>query len=222
MRRTRKRRFSKREQFQFVLEALRYALANRIPLLRIVEVRSKPLAPPDYPPIEVVIQVHGLPMAQGRKVKRPISARRIAEFFKDWQIQEDFLKWYAKRIAFSIPQNSSCAELKTKFLRLKAGRTGKLPPRIVLDTEYKFLVGEIRQLQERYSGTRRSAIVHKRDDVLKFGAEAKAEWADAVAKHRIHPEELFNTTPEAAAKLTLSRQYGCTESAVHERLHRDT
>jgi hypothetical protein len=218
MRKSKKRRFSKKEQFGFVLQSLRYALANRIPLFRVVETKAKPFAAPEYPPVEIIIQVYGLPVGEGDRVKRPLSARRLSEFFRDWKIQEEFLKWYAKRVASTITDDSSLAGLKRSLARLAVGRHGKLPPKIHLQSQYRTLIAEIMLLHERFGNHVR--LQQQRDEILNFGTDSNAKWVAFCKKDRIFLGELFDVTPKTAAKLMLSKQYGCTEGTIHDRLFR--
>jgi hypothetical protein len=218
MRKSKKRRFSKKEQFSFVLQSLRYALANRIPLFRVVETQTKPFAAPEYPSVEIIIEVYGLPEGERGRVKRPVSPRRISEFFRDWKIQEDFLKWYAKRIASTIPADSSLARLKRSLARLAVGRHGKLPPKIDLQSQYRTLIAEIMLLHLRFGNHVR--LPQQRGEILNFGIDNNAKWVQFCKKYRIFLGELFDVTPQTAAKLMLSKQYGCREGSIHDRLFR--
>lgn len=218
MPKSKKRNFSKKEQFGFVLQSLRYALANRIPLFRVMETQAKPFAAPEYPPVEILIEVYGLPEGQGGRVRRPVSAKRLSEFFGDWKIQEEFLKWYAKRIASTIPADSSLAGLKRSLARLAVGRHGRLPPKIYLQSQYRILIAEITLLHERFGNHVR--LPQQRDEILNFGVASNAKWIEFCKKRRIFLGELFDVTPKTAAKLILSKQYGCTEGSIHDRLFR--
>ena len=220
MRPPRKRKVPNKEQLRYVLQALRYALANRIPLFYVVEVRTKPLVASLYPPAEIVIETYGFPLAEGRRVKRPVSAQRLAEFFRDWKIQAEFLKWYAKRVAATIPANNSLAGLKRSFSRLTVGRHGRLPPKVCLKSSYRTLVAEIDLLHDEFGNHVRLPQQH--DEILNFGVDNRAKWVELVKKGRIFLGELFDVTPKTAAKLILSKLYSCEEGTIHDRLFRNT
>jgi len=55
---------------------------------------------------------------------------------------------------------------------------------------------------------------------LKFGTDRGAKWVEFVKKQKIYLADLFDAPPAAGAKLILSKQYGCKEASVHDRLFR--
>jgi hypothetical protein len=221
MRRPKKRRFSESRRFYLLYQILRYCIDRRMPLFRVAEVWDQLAVSPETQSPVVALEILGLPFTQGGRVKGSLSARKVAKFFGDWKIQAEFIKWYAKQIASNIPANTSLMGMKGKLESLTRGRAVKLPPQDYLIGEYSKLKFKIGLLQARFGKHLTPRLTRERyGEILKFGADSGATWAEFVKKRKIYLEELLDAPPGTVAKLILSKQYGCKEASVHDRLVR--
>lgn len=221
MRRPKKRRFSERRRFNLLYQILRCCIDSGTPLFRVAGVWDQLAVSPETRSPVVALEILELPFTQGRRVKGSLSARKVAKFFGDWKIQAEFIKWYAKRIASDIPANTSLMGVKRKLETLTRGRAVKLPPQDYLKGEYRKLKFEIGLIQARFGKHLTSRLIRERyGEILKFGADSGATWVEFVKKRKIYLEELFDAPPGTVAKLILSKQYGCKEASVHDRLVR--
>jgi hypothetical protein len=215
MNRAKKNQGTRTEAFELYLEFLRYALANKKHVLRVIH--NEPVSLPKISFARVLIEINGIPVTE-RESALPLSAHRVTEFFESWELQEHFLRWLGRRIAKVTPRSTRGVKLKKSFARLTVGRKGKLPPRIFLQKQYKQLVWEIECMQTRFplaavpSDKQRKAI-------LEFGRKNSAHWLHHV-EGKLDLDQIVLETPGAAAELILGEQYGCSEANIRSWLSR--
>ena len=217
----RTKRYSKYDAYKFSLEFLRCALARKESLLRVTRIQDvpSPLNAIGSFATEVMIEVQ-LPLKHSRTFWLPVPAKRIEEFFQGREMQESFLRWYGKCLADRIPYKSRAAKLKKSLANLKVGRTGKLPPQILLEAEYERLILEMQSMHLKFPGCSGPLSKQEREAILTFGKKASAQWVQFVEKGEIDIDQITKESPQEAAKLILSKKYGCSEDSIHSRLHR--
>jgi len=218
-----RQRLTKKKAFQAVLEYLKYALATKTHFLRVVDMRlvTQSSLPPELAPSQVLIKICGIPVKHERSGRFPIAARTVAQFFESWEVQEQFLHWYGRRIAEAIPKGSAAAKLKKSLANLRKGGLGKLPPQIVLKAQYDRLALEIRSMQSQSPGL--SPLTHKgRESILKFGRKESAHWVQVIENKQVDLDQILRENPKVAAKLILSKQYACSEESIHWGLFRSS
>ncbi len=210
MHRAKNNQDTKTQVFELFLEFLRYALANKIHPLRVV--KSEPVSLPGTGVsfARVLIEIDGIPVME-RENGRPLSARRVTEFFESWELQEHFLRWLGRRIAKVTPRSARGAKLRKSFAHL-TGRMGKLPPRIFLRAQYDRLVWEIKSMRSQFPS---SAVPtdKQREAILEFGRKTSAHWLPFV-KGKLDLDQIVRETPGTAAELILGEQYGCSEANI--------
>jgi hypothetical protein len=219
MHRAKKNQDTKAEAFELFLEFLRYALANKIHPLRVIQ--SEPVSSPwsgtGVSFTRVLIEIDGIPVME-RENGLPISRRRVTEFFESWELQEHFLRWLGQQIAKVTPRSTGGAKLKKRFAHLTVGRMGKLPPRIFLRAQYNQLVWEIKSMQSQFQA---SAVPtdEQREAILEFGRKTSAHWILYVGGE-LDLNEIILENPGSAAELILGEQYGCSDANIRSWLSR--
>ena len=163
----RNKRQSKQENYKFMLQWFRYALASKIQLMHVVDIRPVSRSVSDELPFaELVIQLPKLPL-RGR-----ISLRAVAAFLNSWRLQEVFLKWCGKEIARTIPTTSAPMKaLRKSFANIAKGREGKLPPQLILISQYEKLVAELTVLYLKFDDLAQELTPRRRRAILEFRAK---------------------------------------------------
>jgi hypothetical protein len=213
----RSKRESKRQTYEFILQWLRYAIANRIHLIRVTAIRSpeESVVSEDFPSTEVVIRLLRFPE------KGPLTPKAVACFLESWPLQQEFLAWCGKQVAEKMTAHSrAMKKLRSGLMNLKVGRAGKLPPRTILLTRYKRLVGEFKALHDEFPYFAKLLSDAEREAILEFGRKNSTEWIALVTQGKIGLKQIAKVSPESAAKLSLSEIYGCSDESIHSRLFR--
>jgi hypothetical protein len=218
MRRKRsKRKQREYETYELILQALRNILAHKIRLIQVKRV-SNISARAKVPTTEMLIEVSGVPIMKSKVLGSKQVQIGLKHFFENWTMQEAFIEWLGKRIGQRIPEGSPAISLKTKFMRLKVGRHGKLPPRAVLATEYRKLVLEFKTVQLQRPERHLELTDQDRKDIIEFGRLIGAGWVHLVKRDVIALDQIVSDSPEGTAKFALAQLHGTTEENIHARL----
>jgi hypothetical protein len=212
-----RKRQSKYQDCEFILQWLRYALANKKPLIHVVAIRSskESSVSEEFPSTDVMIRLPRFPE------NGPLGPSAFTCFLESWPLQQEFLAWCGKQVAAKMPIHSKAMKkLKSGLSNLKVGRTGTLPPRMILVGQYKRLLGELRVLNFEFPDLMLPITKDKRESILKFGQNTSASWLQFVKENKISLDEFVTESAQPGAKLILSKQYRCSEDSIHSRLFR--
>jgi hypothetical protein len=194
-------------------------LANKFPIVRVVETRSADQAKPrsTLVPAQVVIEILNLPIGHRGCRDFPVRTVALTRFLESLEFRQQFIKWYGVQMASSLRTKRVAPNLQKGFLHLSGGRKGSLPPRAFLKAEYDKLVFAIKELQSK---TELPLNPKRNESLVRFGMQTDARWVGLVKANVISLEQLVTGSPQAAAKTLLSEQYSCSEESVHSRLFR--
>jgi hypothetical protein len=205
------------ETYELILQALRNVLAQKIPLVRVKRV-SNISARSQMPTAEIVIEVSGVPITKSKVLGSKQVQRGLKDFFENVKMQEAFIEWLAKRIGQRIPEDSPAKSLETKFMHLKVGRHGKLPPRAVLETEYRKLILEFKAVQIQRPERHLELTNEDRKAITELGRKTCASWVHLVERGVIGLDQIVSDSPEGTAKFALAKLHGTSEDNIHARL----
>ena len=204
---------------EFVLQYLRWALANNIEVLRVIDIKPRREGSDGITPTRIVIDISNFPIENRKGSEFPITAPALAAFLTSSRFREEFIGWYGKQFAASLPIKRGMEGWKKRFANLTVGRPGALPPRLYLRTEFDRFTIEIKALQlkaELPLNDRRTKLL------IAFGRETSARWIGLVESKKISIYELVQGNPKSIAEVILSKLYNCTEESVHSRLFQRT
>ena len=205
--------------YEFVLWYLRWALASKTELVRVVEIGPVNAVPPLSEPIpsRVVIEVLNLPVGHAGGPKLPVTGKAVSRFLESREFRNQFIKWYGEQIAVNLEKKSAPARLVKRFRRSSVGRAGPLPPPTCLKIEYDRLLLEIKALQD---SSKSRPTSQGEDALLRFGQQTNTHWVKFIEAGTVGFDQLLRGSPQSAAKLILAMKYGYGENTdpVHRRL----
>ena len=206
------------QDYEFALQWLRYALANKLHVISVVETETKfpnvSFAAGESPFTELLVRIPKFPLTG------PVTTKeRLARFLNSWSLQKEFPAMVrgTNRVNHTRYRRSQ-KKFRKNFARLAVGRLGKLPPRIILKGEYEQLVGQLKLLHLEFPKLSCPLEREEMSLIIAFARGSSAPWLRLVDEQTIGLDQIVSSSPQAAAKLILAETYGCSEESIHSRL----
>ena len=215
--------FPDNRRYEYFLQRLRLVASDKIPILRVEDIRDVPNSPDGVPEIEVLIRIPGLKINNPVTGKRMILTDWIKKYFEGEYSQKGYLDAMARYLERSIPVEHLEANLKPKFAHYRDGTPSDLPPRAALFTWLKSVAHQVAVARDWLRGLKRPKQEFNKQDRENFlkQVEPRFWWAKYVHEGRIALPDIAKRSPRTTAIDVLALKFKKGTDAIKARLRKE-